>query len=398
VSSSPMCLEEACLADGMQLEFLIVTRPMFVEALQPFIDWKSQNGFRVGMVTVEWLEANNEGRHLAEKIKVGLHDLRRRTGLKYVLLVGDTVVQRHYGQGQYDLEATTTNLLNSYNLSRAYNVPTGFYQRLITDPASVVLPSDAYYVEDKDWDPENTGLNPRPDNIETGDGKLNADLYLGRWPVQTIQDLDTVIQKTMAFTPTQSLFAAADKSLWGSSNCYAWPPDPGLEMACYQDLFNVWQKKAFNDPAQRLPVERMLVNLNNTTQATQFKEKILSNDVAMVLNFHGLLDCLGIRGSECVSAAEFQFQNRFTLLEIQACAVGDITNPSRSFMESMLIAESGPTLVTSSPTPVLFMNDLKNGKSAGEAFWGSASAWVYWPNLMVLLGDPSLPVFVPPGK
>jgi hypothetical protein len=38
VTASPMCENETCLADGLQLEYLILSRPMFIEALQPFMD------------------------------------------------------------------------------------------------------------------------------------------------------------------------------------------------------------------------------------------------------------------------------------------------------------------------------------------------------------------------
>jgi hypothetical protein len=86
-------------------------------------------------------------------MKAGMQDLHRRTHLRYVLLVGDTVV---YPSDNWAYSASA--LLNSYDLSDPFNVPTGFYRRVNTDPPGEVLASDAYFVEDRDWDVDNTGL------------------------------------------------------------------------------------------------------------------------------------------------------------------------------------------------------------------------------------------------
>jgi hypothetical protein len=91
--SFAVCYEDACL--GSTIDYLIVTRPLFIEALTPFINWKSDQGYRVGVVTVEWLAGAYSGRHLAEQMKTGMHDLRQKAaggGTLYVLLVGDTQV------------------------------------------------------------------------------------------------------------------------------------------------------------------------------------------------------------------------------------------------------------------------------------------------------------------
>ena len=392
VSASWMCVDEACLAEGMQLEFLIVTRPAFVEALQPYIDWKSGNGFRVGLVTVEWLQTAFDGRHLAEKMKTGMHELRRRTGFEYALLVGDTVVTP---TNLY--ETPLANLLASYDLSNAWNVPTGFYRRFNADPATVVLPSDAYFVEDRDWDPENTGLNPRPDNMEGGEGTLQADLYVGRWPARTVAELEMVMQKTMAMSPVDSLFVAADESSFGTNHCPSWPPPPGCAMACYQNVVQLWQEPISADEGPFLTTERMLVDRNDPAQTAALLERILANEDVMVLNFHGNLVCLGIQASDCLGPASFPFENDFPLLEIQACLVGNFTHPTRSFTESLFFAPHGPAMISLAPVPMLFLRDLRAGSSVGKAYWGTASVWIYWPNPLLLLGDPSLPVFVPPA-
>ena len=87
-----------------------------------------------------------------------------------------------------------------------------------------------------------------------------------------------------------------------------------------------------------------------------------------------------------------------TPLDIQACLVANFTHPSHSFMELILLAPSGPAIVSQSPNPVLFFRDLRDGKTVGEAFWSEGSVWVYWPNPILLLGDPSVQVLVTPAS
>ncbi|MFZ5859050.1 MAG: C25 family cysteine peptidase [Chloroflexota bacterium] len=395
VTASPMCENEACLANGLQLEYLIVTRPMFIETLKPFMDWKSGHGFRVGLVTVEWLDANYTGRHLAEKMKTGMQDLHKKTGLRYVLLVGDTVVNAGDNWAY-----TASNLLNSYDLSNPFNVPTGFYRRVNTDPPMEVLASDAYFVEDRDWDPDNTGLNPRPDNMESSEGTLQAALYLGRWPVRTADEIGIIFEKTKAVTPASSVFFTADNTLVQENQtpCIGWPPGEYGKMGCYQDVMVTGFKQFFGSKAPWLDSKTLFVDINENSQATALMEEIRANTGVMYLSYHGNLDCLGVQGGDCTPASNFTFESNFPLLDIQACLVANFTYPSRSFMELVLLSPTGPAVVSQSPNPVLFFRDLRDGKTVGEAFWSEGSVWVYWPNPILLLGDPSLQVLVTPAS
>ncbi len=195
------------------MDYLIVTRPLFEAALIPFINWKAEQGFQVGLATVDWLDSTYPGRHLAEKMKTGMHDLRKRTGVIYVLLVGDTAIPADDFRVEF--------VLYSYKLSTKYNVPTGFYRRVDADPPGEVLPSDAYFVEDRDWDPENTGLNPRPDDMESGEGTLQADLYLGRWSVRKPEDIAPIFEKTKQAGLVTQIFFSADQTIYNgeTTNC-----------------------------------------------------------------------------------------------------------------------------------------------------------------------------------
>ena len=90
IIDSLVCRDADCAATTF--DYLIVTRPMFVDALQPFAAWKTADGHRVGLVTVDWLDASETGEHLAERMKTGLQSLARTSGVRWVLLVGDTAM------------------------------------------------------------------------------------------------------------------------------------------------------------------------------------------------------------------------------------------------------------------------------------------------------------------
>jgi hypothetical protein len=202
-----ICTDAECLATE-RIDYLIVTRPVFVDALQDFIAWKTENGYSVGVVSVDWLDVAFEGDHLAERMKAGMHQIRRSSapsGTMYALLVGDTVI---------DLDDFAVGaVLDSYDLTIPWNTPTGFYRRLDNDPAGEVLPSDAYFVEDKDWDLLGTGLNDV--GGEYGQGSMVPSIYLGRWSVRNPDDLAAIVAKTMQVSPTSELLATIDDSNLG---------------------------------------------------------------------------------------------------------------------------------------------------------------------------------------
>jgi hypothetical protein len=386
INSLLVCRDESCLVDGVQLDYLIVTRPKFAEALTPFINWKTESGFNVGLVTVEWLEANYPGRHLAERMKTGMHDLRKRVGVKYVLLVGDTAMEAWNFNVQ--------NVLSSYTLSEDFNVPTGYYRRVNSDPPEEVLPSDAYYVEDQDWDPENSGLNPRPDNMESGEGTLHADLYLGRWPVREIDEISVLLDKTMQATTATQIFFSADQTLSDgvTIQCPSWPPGEYGGFACYLDSMITARTRFFESNAPHITTESMFVNLKDSQQASAFLDKFLENRGVLVAAYHGNVECWGIQ-QECIPAGDIHFTHIFPLLEAEACLISTFYFEGTSVSEILVLSPTGPAVLTQAPNPVLFMRDLRDGKSVGEAFWATASVYVYWPNPIILLGDPSLVIF-----
>lgn len=384
------CFNETCLARSSKINYLIVTRPLFLDALITFVNWKADNNFSVGVVTVDWLADNFQGRHLAEQVKAGIHHLRREAGIGgslYVLLVGDTEIELQ----NFNVSA----VMASYNLSQPWNVPTGFYRRIHTDPPNEVLPSDAYYVEDRDWDPQNTGLNPVPE--ESGQGKWVNDIFIGRWSVRTPDEVARITQKTLAVRPTTKILFAEDKESYTPSRCI-YPPNSytgeRAYAACYLNSEEI-RNRVLGQYAPWIQMETLFVDPQDNAQVDAFEAKLFNYDGAVSTVFHGNYDCLYVRKGNCWQINEMPFKSTFSLFDSSSCSIGAFyAGTADTLAESILKHPNGPAVVTQAGhNQFHFFEHLKFGMPVGVAFWDAGREYVYWLNPILLLGDPSLIIF-----
>jgi hypothetical protein len=395
IAERPVCRDAACLETP--LDFLIVTRPFFEAALQPFIDWKSDNGYRIGLVSVEWLDQTFAGRHMAERMKTGMHTLRRGSSSAealYVLLVGDTEIEME----NFHITAVQA----SFDLSHPWNVPTGFYRRISNDPADEVLPSDAYFVEDRDWDPDNTGLNPVPDQ-EWGQGTFDATLYLGRWSVRDPVQVANIIAKTMAHAPAQKvLFAESaefDDEL--SKTICTWPPDSywgeRAYASCYNNSYEM-RTRLFEGNSPWLKTESLYVEIANPSEVAAFYDKLLNYDGVVYTLFHGYYYCLAMEANLCVGIETLKFNTLLPFYEPAGCYVSAVySGREDTLTESLHNAATGPAIVsTAGHNEYGYYENLRLGQPVGQAFWRAGAVYTYWLNPILLQGDPSLQVFVGP--
>jgi hypothetical protein len=383
------CRDASCAQ--ATFDYLIVTRPMFVDALQPFAAWKTDAGHRVGLVTVEWLDTSQTGDHLAERMKTGLHALAAGSGVRWVLLVGDTAM------AAWDF--SIDNVLASLELDEPWNVPTGWYRRVASDPPGEVLPADAYFVEDRDWDVDGDGLNMRAENRELGEGTLAATIFLGRWPVRTTDEVAALTTKTKAAVPADDILFTVDSSLSDgiATSCSEWPPARFHGFFCYLDTMVTARTRFFEGNAPHLATAARIVDLTNAPAADAALTSLLAVDGVAVVSFHGNYDCWGLTAGDCVGIDRLGFEHVFPLLEAEACLVGEFYfADGRSLAESLLLAPTGPAVFTQAPNPALFLEAIRNGTPVGEAFWATAATFLYYPNPIRILGDPSLVVLQTP--
>ncbi len=140
----------------------------------------------------------------------------------------------------------------------------------------------------------------------------------------------------------------------------------------------------------------MFIDLADPVQASIFLDRFLSNQGVMVVVYHGLYDCWQL-SEECIPAREIQFEYVFPLLEAEACFVSAFYfDEGTSVSEVLFRAPTGPAIFSQAPNPVLYLQALRDGETVGKAFWQSAATYLYWPNPILLFGDPSLVVFADP--
>jgi len=395
VQSWAVCYDDAC--QDSAIDYLIVTRPLFLDALTPFINWKSDQGYRVGLVTADWLAGVYSGRHLAERMKAGLHDLRQRAaggGTLYVLLVGDTEM----AYADFSIQA----MMESYDLSIDWNVPTGFYRRMYNDPPETILPSDAYYVEDRDWDPDDTGLNPVPDQSQ-GQGRFEATLYLGRWSVRDPSEIGPIFEKTRDASPADRILFASSDEFTGDSSCTSWPPTsytgPNNYVSCYVNT-DIVEGRLFGSNAPWLTTESLVVDVTNPDQTDHLIQTFLNYPGAVHGSFHGFYYGISLSnvGDGCCGSADLQFRTLFPVLTLTSCNVAAFyTGSQDTLIETMLKYPSGPAVIAQPGHNFYhYYEYLLQGSSVGQAFWQAGSDYAFWLNPIVLFGDPSLTVLQSP--
>lgn len=372
------------MADGQVLSYLIVTRPIFLEALIPFVNWKSGVGYRVGVVTVEWLAQRFPARHLAESMKTGMHTLRLRTGVQYVLLVGDTEIE----SGNFDISAVQA----SYSLTSPWNVPTGF-NRYKNDPPGEVLPGDAYFVEDRDWDPDNTGLNVVPGQDENGLGYLDATLYLGRWSVRTPEEIGPIFAKTQRFSPTNKIFFTRmdEGYIFPLEEVLRSCPElPFPEWYCYE--YEYARQRLYEQNAPWLVTESLVVDVNDAQQGSHLKERLSGFDGVILESYHGSYTFIEMPNSEVLASHDYRM-----LVTISCYVAAFYSGSTDTFAESILKGSSGPAIVAQPLNDYLFLKNLRDGQSVGQAFWRSENLLYTIGGVALLLGDPSLQVMPHPS-
>lgn len=148
-------------------DYLIVSHPDFIAGIQPLVQARQAQGYRVSVVNVNDLyNRYTYGVFDPKAIQRYIAYAARELGTKYVLLVGgDTYDYRHY------LKDKNGNPVASVSF-----IPSLYTQ---TSPIARLVPVDPLYAD--------------------VDGDKIPDLAIGRFPVRTAAELDTLVAKTLAY-------------------------------------------------------------------------------------------------------------------------------------------------------------------------------------------------------
>jgi hypothetical protein len=163
-------------------DYLLITSSNLASAFQPLLDQKTRDGLKVKVETIEAITRGVAGRDTPEKIRNCIRQAYTNSGISYVLLGGDaTVVPCRYA-----------------------HVPMNM---AIRDP---LVPSDLYYAcLDGSWN--NNGddwWGESADGENGGEVDLLAEVYVGRAPVHTPEQVACFVEKTVRYQATTSGNAA----------------------------------------------------------------------------------------------------------------------------------------------------------------------------------------------
>lgn len=152
-------------------EYLIVTRENLDSVFQDLRHWRTLTGTPAQIRHIEWIVNRYQGRDDAEKLRTYLQQCARDSGLKYLLLGGDTDIL-------------------PYRKAVALVSGAGLH------PREDSLPCDLYFSAlDGNWDKNNNGIFGEPDD----EVDLFPEIYVGRAPVSTPATARIFIDKILTY-------------------------------------------------------------------------------------------------------------------------------------------------------------------------------------------------------
>ncbi|MBS3749170.1 MAG: hypothetical protein KGY67_05665 [Candidatus Thermoplasmatota archaeon] len=182
------------IATNSEYEFLIIAGSAYVDELQPFVEFKQDNGIDTKLVITD--EIDTDGFDEAEQIKYFIKQELDESNIKSVLLVGGH--RSFWGFNKPELQ-----------------IPTRFIY--LDDTGEPGFVSDLYYADIYEYDNE-TGTSIFSSWDTDGDGKygewyytpdeisgkednvdLLPDVHLGRWACRTEEEVKNMVQKVMNY-------------------------------------------------------------------------------------------------------------------------------------------------------------------------------------------------------
>ena len=119
VNLNGLCYNKDCESEDP--DYLIITRPLFVSAIQDFIEWKENDGYNVGVLTVEYINTMKTEDNPSKNIREMIKDYKKKHSTKYFLLIGDTISTDSNGN---------VDINEMYRMDYDWNVPSGHYCRI----------------------------------------------------------------------------------------------------------------------------------------------------------------------------------------------------------------------------------------------------------------------------
>lgn len=327
-SPSPPCTPTFFMDNSVK--YVIIVGDEWVDLVRPLAEWKSLKGFPAEIYTIGFIYQNFMGEDNASKIRNFLKSLYVSKGVQWVLLVGDVdkIPIRYFTIGN--------------NL----------------------IPSDYYYAAlDGSFDDDNDGRYGEPGEID-----WSPEIYVGRIPVSSTDELEAFINKTL----TYERYLYTHSGEWTSKVLLI-----GGEINSFQDIQGWRAKQVTLKAFPQLPSGYTLLtydsirNFDNLTEQS-FMEKV-SEGVAIVnICSHGSQTGLYIAQNSPPFLTSNTAKNlsngyRLPLFFISACLAGYIDGGTDSIAESLLKNSGGGAIAVIASTRTTFGGDTIN--DAADTFF-----------------------------
>ena len=209
-------------------DYLLITSSNLAAAFQPLVERKEQDGLAVKIATLETITNAVSGRDVPEKIRNYIRQAYTECGISYVLLGGGTtVIPCRTAYVRTDLAARDSS-----------------------------LPTDLYYAcLDGSWNGNNDRhWGEATDGENGGDVDLLAEVYVGRAPVATPEQVKNFVEKTVRYemggnaNRTHALLMATFLGDFPTGPCQG-----GDMFKPLQSLLHGFHVDALDDAPQKLP-------------------------------------------------------------------------------------------------------------------------------------------------
>lgn len=394
--SQGLCYDAECV--GEDPDYVIITRPLFLAEIQNFIEWKTNQGFKVGVLTVDYIDSIGTKNNPTENIREIIKDYSTSHSTDYFLLIGDTTVSE------------TKSPKNMYNLGLKWNVPSGNLCNTYNDNegqkcAEDWQVTDLYFADfdDEPWEKIEGGYyggNQTVNGVEFSDfPSLDFETIVGRIPIRKPEEFENIFYKMKNYQPVKTYdfyssmfkeisycdigdFSSYDEAaLYGQEDCRN-------SQGIIKDLM---ETNGFDFNYKFFNVFDKLLSKYNESEIEAAKKLLLSEQNIVYPNYHG-----GVSSIEILNTDDVQnFKYIFPAWIVESCNISFFADgDNESLSEALLKAPKGPAFVLRLPNQYAFLKGSMKGMTVGEAFYN-----IDEPILMVrsgnniLFGDPSLKLF-----
>ncbi|MFA4891223.1 MAG: C25 family cysteine peptidase [Candidatus Gracilibacteria bacterium] len=429
------CLDSEC--NNKNPTFVIITRPLFIDAIQDFVEWKITNGFTVGVLTLEYINQIYSEGNPAKNMKEEIKNFANNHSTKYFLLIGDTISSN--SEDGYDQDVDLM-----YNMANDWNVPSGYFcSKEVVDPDNdginnyspdCINPTDIYYADfnDEDWKENEDGYIVRgsqansywydgssfksffgSDNTvwgysEVEESELDFETIVARIPIREPEEFSNIFNKIKNFEPVDTVSLLMDVTLMDESeidgdegsNYKTFCSYPGVsadELATYLTwcaddytmLKNLVQNESGNFVYETFNIDSVV---NGSDGYVKAKNKLLNETNIVIPFFHGGHSSIGALYEDDVGG----FENIFPAWIMSSCSIGTFAFGTKdSLVEVLIKGAKGPAFLIKPLNKYYFFKDSLEGKTVGEAFYnpGKVIFRKTGENQDNLIGDPSLKIF-----